>query len=130
MISDSASQVQDADIPAAMSDPVYLDQRVRRLSVSGVAVGTIFDMSYTVEDTLAFPPNDYMGAWNVSLGSPVRRSRFILDVPASVTPRIVEDNLDFKRVERTANGRHVYMWARQDVPRIKPELMTVLSNTP
>ena len=62
MISDSASQVQDADIPAAMSDPVYLDQRVRRLSVSGVAVGTIFDMSYTVEDTLAFPPNDYMGA--------------------------------------------------------------------
>ena len=128
VISDSASQVQDADVPAAMSDPIYLDQRVRRLSVSGVAVGTLFDMSWTVEDTVAFPPNDYMGLWNVSMGSPVRRSRLIVDLPASVTPRIVEDNLDFKRVERTANGRHVYVWARQDVPRIKPELMAADSN--
>ena len=34
-----------------MSDPVYSDERVRRLSISGVKVGTLVDYSYTIVDT-------------------------------------------------------------------------------
>ncbi len=128
VVSAGPTQVQDSDVPAELRDPVYTDGRVRRLSVSGVAVGTIVDYSVTYEDLKPFPAGDALGSWSVSAGAPVRRSRLILDVPASLTPTIVERNLRFARAERVAGGRRLYTWAARDVPHVKPEPYAADSN--
>jgi hypothetical protein len=129
VVSAAPSQVQDSDVPAEMSDPVYTDRRVRRMSLSGVAVGTLVDVSVTTQDTMPFPPNDASGSWSVSMGVPVGRSRLVLDVPADVPMKLVETNLDFRRTEQVAGGRRVYTWARADVPKIEPQLFAADSNT-
>ena len=58
----------------------------------------------------------------------VRRLRELLDVPASVTPALREENLNFKRLETTVKGRRVYTWAASDIARVKPELYAADSN--
>jgi len=121
VISDTPSQVQESDIPAARNTPVYTDQRVRRMSLSGVAPGTLVDFSYTLEEQKPFMPRDFFQSWSVSTGLPVARSRLIVDVPATLTPRIRETNLNFRRVEHVAGGRRTYTWATADLPRITPE---------
>lgn len=128
VISDKPAQIQDSDVPADMVDPVYSDQRIRRLSLAGVGVGTIVDYSYTIEDVKPFPPDDYYSSWGVSMGASVRRSRLILDVPAAVKPALLEKNLNFKRTESAAKGRRVYTWATGDIPRVKRELYAADSN--
>ena len=128
VVSDTPAQVQESDVPAARNTPVYTDQRVRRMSLSGVAPGTIVDYSYTLEELKPFMPRDFFESWSVSTGLQVARSRLIVDLPASVTPRIREVNLNFKRVERAANGRHSYMWATGDLPKITPEPLAADSN--
>ena len=37
---------QESDVPAQTGDPVYSDRKVLRLSISGVAPGTIVATSY------------------------------------------------------------------------------------
>jgi transglutaminase-like putative cysteine protease len=128
VISDRPAVSQEANVPAAMGDPVYTDQRVRRVTLSGVAIGTIVDYSYTVEVTNPALQGDWTESWSVHMGVPVRRSRYVLELPESVTPRIKERNLDFQRVERVANGRRTYTWARADVPKLKGEPFAADSN--
>ena len=128
VISAKPSHVQESDVPAETDDPVYSDRRVRRVSLSGVAPGTIVDYSYTTEELKPFLPGDFHQGWSVSTGLRVARSRFVLDVPASVTPHIYERNLNFKRTEQVANGRHVYTWATTNLPKIKPEPLAADSN--
>ncbi|HEU5175204.1 MAG TPA: DUF3857 domain-containing transglutaminase family protein [Gemmatimonadaceae bacterium] len=128
VISAEPAQVQDSDVPAELRDPVYSDRRVRRMSLAGVAIGTIVDFSFTIIDTKPYPPNDHYATWSVSMGSPVKRSRLILDVPTNLAPTIVETNLNFKRSESVAKGRRVYTWAAADVPRVKPEQYAADSN--
>jgi uncharacterized protein DUF3857/transglutaminase superfamily protein len=121
VISDGPSHVQDSDVPAEMGDPVYSDRKVKRLSLSGVAPGTIVDYSYTREELKPFLPGDFFQGWSVSTGLTVRRSRFIVDVPASLNVRLHERNLNFPRKTTEAGGRKVYTWIAQDVARLKPE---------
>ena len=128
VVSESPSQVQESDVPAARNTPVYTDRRVRRMSLSGVAPGTLVDYSWTVEETKPFMPRDFYEGWRVSTGNSVARSRFIVDLPASLTPRIREVNLNFRRAERVAGGRRTYVWATADVPRITPEPLAADSN--
>jgi transglutaminase-like putative cysteine protease len=128
VISDAPSQVQESDVPAARNTPVYTDQRIRRASLSGVAPGTLVDYSWTIEETKPFMPRDFFEGWRVTTGNYVGRSRLIVDVPANLTPRIRETNLDFKRVERVGNGRHTYTWAAADVPKITVEPLAADSN--
>jgi transglutaminase-like putative cysteine protease len=128
VVSAKPSHVQESDVPAETDDPVYTDRKIRRMSLSGVAVGTIVDYSYTTEELKPFLPRDFYQSWGVSTGLQVARSRFVLDVPATLTPRIHERNLNFKRTEQTTNGRHVYTWATADLPKIKPEVMAADSN--
>ena len=128
VVSDTPSQVQESDVPAARSTPVYTDQRIRRMSLSGVAPGTLVDFSYTLEETKPFMPRDFFQPWSVSTGLQVARSRLIVDLPASVTPRIREVNLNFKRVEHVANGRRSYTWATANLPKITPEPLAADSN--
>ncbi|MFL5403480.1 MAG: DUF3857 domain-containing transglutaminase family protein [Gemmatimonadales bacterium] len=128
VVSDAPAQVQDADIPAALGNPVYADTKVRRYSLSGVAPGTIVDWSYTVEERKPFLANDFSASWSVHTGRFTRRSRYLVDLPASMHPHMIERNLNFRRQERVARGRRTLVWAAQDVPRVAPEEFMADSN--
>lgn len=128
VVSAKPSHVQDADVPADTDDPVYSDRRIKRASLSGVAPGTIVDYSYTIEELKPAMPRDFYQGWGVSTGLQVARSRLVLDVPATLAPRIVEQNLNFARVEKTGGGRRVYTWATANLPKIKPEILAADSN--
>ena len=128
VVSDAPTQVQDADVPATLGDPVYSDAKVRRYSLSGVAPGTIVDWSYTVEERKPFLPGDFSSSWSVHTGRVTRLSRYILDLPASLRPRLIERNLTFSRQEAVTRGRRTYVWATRDVPRVQPEDFMANSN--
>jgi transglutaminase-like putative cysteine protease len=128
VISDKPSHLQESDVPAQMGDPIYSDRKVIRASVTGVAPGTIVDFSYTTEELKPFLEGDDFITWGVSTGLAVGRSRYIVDVPADVKLRIKEQNLNFKRVEKVANGRRTITWATKDLPLLKPEAWAADSN--
>lgn len=128
VISAGPSQEQDSDVPAPVDVPIYQERRVKRLSLSGVAVNTIIDYSVTTEELKPFRPGDFNVGWSVSMGMPVMRSRLLVDLPASMKPRIVERNLDFKRTETVAGNRKVYSWVRKDVPKVRGEPFSTDTN--
>jgi transglutaminase-like putative cysteine protease len=129
VVSAKPAHEQESLAPVALEAPVYSDQRVRRVTLSGVAPGTLVDWSYTVERTKPLVPGDYYTGWRVTTGRLTRRSRLIVDVPASVTPRIHEENVRFQRRTVEAKGRRVYTWATKDVQRIAPELFAASPNS-
>jgi len=128
VISSEPAHVQESDVPADLGDPVYSDSKVVRVSLAGVAPGTIIDWSATTEELKPFLPGDFLEHWSVNSGSAVIRSRYIVDVPASLTPRIEERNLNFARHDTTVDGRRVYTWATRDVPRVLGEPFAADSN--
>ncbi|HXI19803.1 MAG TPA: DUF3857 domain-containing transglutaminase family protein, partial [Gemmatimonadales bacterium] len=117
VVSDAPGQVQDADVPATLGDPVYSDRKVRRYSLRGVAPGTIVDFSYTIEELKPFLPGDFYRTWSIHNAHLVRRSRYIVDLPAGFTPHLIERNLNFARQTREVHGRRVWTWVTQDVPK-------------
>jgi transglutaminase-like putative cysteine protease len=128
VVSDAPTQAQDADVPATLGDPVYTDAKVRRYSLSGVAPGTIVDWSYTVEERKPSLPGDFSLNWSVHTGRVTRLSRYIVDLPASLQPRLLEHNLTFPRRETVARGRRTYVWATRDVPKVQGEDFMADSN--
>ena len=122
IISDKPSQLQESDVSAAMVNPVYERRKVIRASLTGVAPGTLLDMSWTVEEKTPYRPGDHFQSWRVTAGTTVRRSRFIVDVPENLDLKIAEHNLNFPRRESIGDRRKVYEWATSDVPWIKPEM--------
>ena len=129
VISAKPSQMQESDVPAEMGDPVYSDAHRIRASLSGVKKGVLVDYSYTLAEEKPYRPGDYYGGWTVTTGFTTRRSRYVVDVPASMPLSIIERNLNFKRAERVVGGRRVYTWAAQDVPRVKGEAFAADSNS-
>jgi hypothetical protein len=107
---------------------VYTDTKVRRYSLSGVAPGTLVDWSYTVEEIKPFLPGDFFTTWSIHTGAFTRRSRFIVDLPASVVPHLVERNIPFRPRETVARGRHSYLWTAHDVQPVTPEEFMADSN--
>ncbi len=128
VLSAGPAQQQESDVPAAMGAPVYANRKVVRVSMSGVAVGTIVDYSYTTVKTKAWVPGDFYQWWGVSTGLMVKRSRLIIDAPEGERLRIEERNLNFPRLTERSNGRQVMTWATEDLPRIKPEAYAADSN--
>lgn len=128
VISDGPSQEQTSDVPAQMGDPVYTDHKVLRVSLSGVAPGTLVDYSYSQEELKPYLPGDFFQTWSVSTGLTVKRSRFIVDVPASLAVRLHERNLNFPRKTQDVSDRKVYTWVAADVPRLKGEPYAADSN--
>ncbi|MGE5730109.1 MAG: DUF3857 domain-containing transglutaminase family protein, partial [Gemmatimonas sp.] len=120
VISEKPVHEQESLAPVAMEAPVYSDEKLHRISLGGVAPGTIVDYSYTVQTLKPIIPRDFLTSWSVSTGRLTRRSRLIVDVPESLKPRIEERHLSFARKEVTVGGRRVYTWARSDIP--KPEV--------
>jgi transglutaminase-like putative cysteine protease len=128
VISDKPVHDQESLAPVASSAPVYTDYKVRRISLGAVAPGTIVDYSYTIETLQPVMPGDFSASWSVHTGVPTLRSRFILDLPASVQPRLRETNLFFARKTREAAGRRIYTWATRDVPKVEGEPFMADSN--
>jgi transglutaminase-like putative cysteine protease len=129
VISAQPAHEQESLAPVAFDAPVYSDEKVRRVTLSGVAPGTLVDWSYTVERIKPLVPNDYYTGWRVTNGVLTRRSRLIVDVPTSVKPRIQEENVHFKRLEADGHGRRVYTWATSDVKKIEGEPFAAAPNT-
>ncbi|HEX6433850.1 MAG TPA: DUF3857 and transglutaminase domain-containing protein [Gemmatimonadales bacterium] len=121
VVSEAPAQVQEADVPAPLVDPVYSDTKVRRYSLSGVAPGTIVDWSYSLEELKPFLPGDFTAEWSVHTGRLTRRSRYVVDLPAALKPHLLESNLTFKRRESVSRGRRTYVWATRDVPPVQSE---------
>ncbi|HEU0053056.1 MAG TPA: DUF3857 domain-containing transglutaminase family protein, partial [Longimicrobium sp.] len=128
VISDKPEHDQESLAPVAQSSPVYTDQKIRRISLGGVAPGTIVDYSYTIENLQPLLPGDFMANWSVHTGSPTRRSRYVVEIPAALQPRIREENLNFTRKTRRANGAVVYEWSTREVPKIEGEAFAADSN--
>lgn len=128
VVSNKPAQEQDADVPVAMQNPVYVDQKVRRLSLAGVAAGTILDIAWTMEEKSPYRPGDFYDRWFVNSIADVVRSRLVLNTPASFTPRIVERNLNFHRTDSTAGNRRITTWAASNVPHVRNEAFAADSN--
>lgn len=121
VLSNKPAQEQDADVPAAMRNPVYQDQKIRRLSLSGVNAGTILDMSWTVEEKSPYRAGDFYDLRFVNSPVDIVRFRYVLDAPVALVPRILEYNLNIKRTETVAEGRRVSTWAANDLPHVVGE---------
>jgi transglutaminase-like putative cysteine protease len=122
VISDKPSQSQESDVPADILDPVYAHEKVLRVSLTGVAVGTLVDISYTIEDRAPFRVGDFFDQWGVTAGATVRRSRYLVDAPKDLALRIHEHHLTFARRETVVGDRRVYTWATSNVAWVRPEL--------
>lgn len=122
VISAQPSHIQESDVPAAMANPVYVHRKMLRLSLTGVAPGTLVDMSWTVDERGPYRAGDFFQSWRVTAGTTVRRSRFLVDVPKDMKLRITERNLDFPRRQLTTGNRTVMIWWTKDVPWIRPEM--------
>jgi len=129
VISDTPVHEQESLAPVAEASPVYTDERVRRLSLGGVAPGVIVDYSYTTEVTSPFMPGNFVSNWSTTTGEPVHRSRLLLDAPAALHPLIKEENLRHPVVVTEQAGRRDYLWADQDVPRLEGEPFAAEPNT-
>jgi len=129
VVSDSAAHEQESDAPTALTAPVYSDARLHRVTLGGVAEGTVVDWSYTVETLDPMMAGDFFTSWRTTVGHLTRRSRFLLDLPASLSPRIVEHNMRHPGKVMEAGGRRVWAWVAQDVPKApEPEPFGVDSN--
>jgi transglutaminase-like putative cysteine protease len=119
---------QESDVAASTVNPVYEKRKVLRYSLTGVAPGTLVDWSYTRERLQPYLPGDFSDSWSVTTGRTTRRSRYLLDLPASMTPHIRERAVRFPRVTKEANGRRTYLWATKELPLIRPEPFAADSN--
>ena len=121
VISDGPSHQQESLAPVALTAPVYSNSKVVRITLAGVAPGTIVDYSYTVERFQPPMAGDFYSSWSVHNSRRTRRSRLVLDIPKSLAPRIQERNLHFRPTVTDAGGRKVYAWITQEVPRVERE---------
>lgn len=121
VVSEHPEQIQDSDVPAAMGTPMYTATKVRRISLSGLEVGTILDFSVTTDSDAPMMPGEFMFPWRVMTAVPVMRSNLVLDVPAGLNPRLIEKNLNFRRRESAERNRKIYTWATSNVPKLKTE---------
>ena len=128
VISSHPTHEQESIAPVAQEAPVFSDVKLRRVSSGGIVPGTLLDYSYTVETLKPVMPGDFQRGWRVTTGRLTRRSRYVLDVPASLAVRIKEVNRTFPRKVVEARGRRVYTWATADVPKIEREPFAADSN--
>lgn len=128
VVSDKPALEQDADVPAAINNPIYQNQRVRRFSLAGVAANTIVDVAYSIEVESSPRPGDFFAYSTLNGPLPVRHSLFTLDVPSGYSPHIVEHNLVARREEGVAGGRHTFRWSANEQLPISGEPFAADSN--
>jgi transglutaminase-like putative cysteine protease len=129
VIAEGPTHEQESLAPVALEAPVYSDSKIRRVTIGGIAPGTLLDFSWTTEQFKPVLPGDLYSGWRVTTGRLVRRSRFIVDVPELLTPRLREENWRLPRQETRRGGRRTYVWATNDVPAIDGEPYAATPNS-
>jgi len=129
VIAEGPTHEQESLAPVALEAPVYSDSKIRRVTIGGIAPGTLLDFSWTTEQFKPVLPGDFYSGWRVTTGRLVRRSRFVVDVPELLTPRLREENWRFPRQETTRGGRRTYVWAPADVPPVDGEPYAATPNS-
>jgi hypothetical protein len=81
VISEKPSQMQESDVSPTTVDPVYAHRKLLRLSLNGVAPGTLIDISWTTEERDPFRPGDFYLRWGLGTHTSVRRGRLAIDAP-------------------------------------------------
>ncbi len=115
VVSDRVAQEQDSDIGAELANPVYQATRRKRISISNVAPNTIIDIAYTVKQTEPYRLGDFLFSWTFANRIPVVNSTFRIDVPRGFTPRVLEQNLTFRKEQDTVAGREVTQWSQRNL---------------
>jgi transglutaminase-like putative cysteine protease len=128
VVSDRPAQDQEGDVAAALNNPVYSDQRVRRISLAGVAEGLIVDVQFTVDERAPRRAGDVFVQWALNGPVPIRRSRLDIDVPASFAPRLVERNLVTRRTDELVGDRRRLVWSTSDQDPVPAEPFAADSN--
>lgn len=128
MISDKPVVEQESNASVDDDAPMYTDGKVHRMSLSGVAPGTIVDLKYTIVDTAPAMPNDYFAVTPITRNIPVRRSRIALDVPAALHLSVEEHNMPSPGQTTEFGGRRITVWAANDVEVPTEELFASDSN--
>ena len=128
VISEKPSICQESDVPADSDAPVYIERKVQRCSLSQVAPGTIVDFSATTEELNPTRPGDFMLSWRITPGRPTLRSRYVVDLPATMRPAIVEENLPNPVHIAKKSGRVIRTWSASDLSPIEAEPLASDSN--
>ncbi|HST59438.1 MAG TPA: DUF3857 domain-containing protein, partial [Longimicrobium sp.] len=68
VISDKPVHEQESLAEVSFDAPVYTDQQTKRVSLGGVAAGTIVDYSYTTETLQPVLPGDFAQFWAIHTG--------------------------------------------------------------
>lgn len=128
VVAEGPTHEQESLAPVALEAPVYSDSRIRRVTIGGIEPGTLLDFSWTTTQFEPVLAGDFFSGWRVTTGRLVRRSRFIVDVPELLTPRIKEENWRAPRDVSTRGGRRTFVWATQDVPPVDGEPYAAVPN--
>lgn len=128
VISEKPVHVQVGDAPVPEQSPVYTKRKIMRLSLGGVAPGTIIDYSTTHRTKVPILRGNFYASWLINSGSTVRRSRYIVDLPEGVPFHVRERSLQFKPVEQHMKGRVIRNWSRSDLEWREAELFASDSN--
>ena len=129
VISEKPSICQESDVPADADAPVYIERKVQRCSLSQVAPGTIVDFSSTLEELNPTRPGDFSLSWRITPGRPTLRSRYVVDLPATLRPAIVEENLPSPARVAKKDGRVIRSWTASDLSPIDAEPLASDSNS-
>ena len=129
VISEKPSICQESDVPADADAPVYIERKVQRCSLSQVAPGTIIDFSSTTAETSPTRPGDFMLSWRITPGRPTLRSRYVVELPATMRPAIVEENLPNPVRITKKDGRVTRTWIASDLSPIEAEPLASDSNS-
>jgi transglutaminase-like putative cysteine protease len=121
VLAEGPTHEQESLAPVALEAPVYSDSKIRRVTIGGIAPNTLLDFSWTTEQFKPVLPGDFYSGWRVTTGRLVRRSRFVVDVPELLAPRLKEQNWRLPRPTTSRGGRVTYTWAASDVPPVDGE---------
>ena len=128
LISDQPLHYQENDVGGG--DGMYVDQTQIDFELAGVGVGAIIDYSYTVETYAPILEGDLYLSWGITTGTPVRRSRYILEAPQATRLRIEERNPPAPATVTVHDGAVTRTWAYADLETIEPELFAADSANP
>lgn len=120
--------LRETDPPVGRGSPIYTDWKVLRGSLGAVEAGRIVDLQTTRTVIDPVIPGDFFQRWQINTRQPVLRSRFVLDTPADMEPRILERNLPGPAQVTRTGDRVVREWRYRDIAAIEPELMAADSN--
>ncbi|HEY6224939.1 MAG TPA: DUF3857 domain-containing transglutaminase family protein, partial [Gemmatimonadales bacterium] len=115
---DGPAHQQDVSPEAESGDPEFSDRRGIQVTLAGVAPGTLVDYSYSLETDQPILPGDFLYYWSVNEDVPVRRSRFTLDTPRDMNPRVRVRNIAGAPIDSVIAGRRIRRWNLAELPPV------------